>query len=77
LKISAYLQADVMMGWKFKSDKALSERNAFRWVILRPGGFSDEPGIGKVAIGRTHLMPLIPVRFLHFSTVKTKIDDHL
>ena len=49
------------MKWKYETDKALSQRDAFKWAILRPGGFSDEPGTGKVAMGRTHLMPMIPV----------------
>jgi nucleoside-diphosphate-sugar epimerase len=62
LKTSKWLH-DVMplwMKWRYESDKALSQRTAFQWVILRPGGFSDDPGTGKVTMGRTHLMPMIP-----------------
>ncbi|KZV75834.1 NAD(P)-binding protein [Peniophora sp. CONT] len=44
---------------KYLADKNLSERTAFKWSILRPGGLSDEAGTGKASIGRTHLTPSI------------------
>ena len=47
---------------QYLADKNLSERTAFKWSILRPGGLSDEPGTGKASIGRTHLSPQISVR---------------
>ena len=48
------------MNWKYEADKNLVKRTAFKWTILRPGLYADEPGTGKVSIGRTHLKP-IPV----------------
>ena len=36
---------------KYEADKNLSERKTFPWFVLRPGGLTDEPGSGKVALG--------------------------
>nr|CDI54280.1 fungal protein [Melanopsichium pennsylvanicum 4] len=36
---------------KYAADKNLSQRSAFPWFVLRPGGLLDEPGTGKVALG--------------------------
>ena len=47
---------------QYLADKNLSERTAFKWLILRPGSLADEPGTGKASIGRTHLTPSIAVR---------------
>ena len=49
--------------YKYKADKNLVQRSAFKWTILRPGGLTSEPGTGKASIGRTHLSPTISVRF--------------
>lgn len=46
---------------KYDADKSLVTRK-FPWTILRPGTLSDEPGTGKVALGKVHLAPKIPVR---------------
>ncbi|SNX85998.1 related to UPF0659 protein C216.03 [Melanopsichium pennsylvanicum] len=43
--IGAYMDA------KYAADKNLSQRSAFPWFVLRPGGLLDEPGTGKVALG--------------------------
>lgn len=48
--------------YKYKADKDLILRTAFKWSILRPGGLSNDPGTGKASIGRTHLRPTISVR---------------
>ncbi|KAI0766415.1 NADH(P)-binding-domain-containing protein [Trametes elegans] len=47
--IPAYMQA------KYDADKNLVQRTAFKWTILRPGWLTDNPGAGKVSIGKTHL----------------------
>jgi hypothetical protein len=51
------------MKWKYEADKNLSQRTAFKWTILRPGGLNNEPGTGKASIGRTHLTPTVSVSF--------------
>jgi len=43
------------MHWKYEADKNLVKRTAFKWIILRPGGLSNNPGEGNVDAGRTHL----------------------
>ncbi|KAF4611946.1 hypothetical protein D9613_003763 [Agrocybe pediades] len=45
----------VYMKWKYEADKNLVKRTAFKWVILRPGGLTNEPGVGTASVGRTHL----------------------
>lgn len=52
------------MHWKYEADKDLVQRTAFKWAILRPTGLTDGPGTGKATIGRTHLMPIISVRWV-------------
>ncbi|KAL1747746.1 NADH(P)-binding-domain-containing protein [Schizophyllum fasciatum] len=47
------------MLWKYEADKNLAQRTAFKWTILRPSGLTNEPGTGKVAVGRTHITPSI------------------
>ncbi|PPQ80875.1 hypothetical protein CVT25_001884 [Psilocybe cyanescens] len=47
------------MHWKYEADKNLSKRTAFKWSILRPGGLTNEPGVGTASIGRTHLTKTI------------------
>ena len=49
------------MHWKYEADKNLVKRTAFKWTILRPGGLNNNPGIGKGAIGRTHITQTISV----------------
>ncbi|KAJ7250857.1 hypothetical protein B0H12DRAFT_656958 [Mycena haematopus] len=46
--------------WKYEADKNLVKRDAFKWTILRPGYYDNEPGTGKASIGRTHFGPTIP-----------------
>src|SRR5262245_48249890 len=46
--------------WKYQADKNLVQRDDFR-TIVRPGAFSEEPGTGKLSIGRTHVTGSIPV----------------
>jgi len=41
--------------WKYEADKDLVKRTAFKWIILRPGGLTLNPGIGKASIGKTHI----------------------
>jgi hypothetical protein len=60
--IGTYVQA------KLDADVNLVGRTAFDWFILRPTWLTDEPGTGKVALGKTHTKPAIPVRFF-FVTV--------
>lgn len=43
------------MKYKYLADKNLSQRTAFKWVILRPGTLINDPGTGKGTIGRTHI----------------------
>jgi len=45
----------VYMHWKHEADKNLVKRDAFKWIILRPGGLTDDPGTGKVTVGRTRV----------------------
>lgn len=40
---------------KLAADRNLSKRNGFFWTILRPGHLSDEPGTGKIELGKTHM----------------------
>jgi len=47
--------------WKYEADKNLVQRDAFKWTIVRPGGFNDEPGVNKLSIGRTHVTGSIAV----------------
>ena len=53
--IGFYMQA------KYDADKNLSQRKAFKWTIMRPATLTNEPGTGKVAIGRVHLTESISV----------------
>ena len=41
--------------------RSLATRVLFKWTILRPGGLNNNPGIGKGAIGRTHITQTISV----------------
>lgn len=50
------------MKWKYEADKNLVKRDAFKWFILRPGGLNNNPGVGKAAIGRTHVTETVSVR---------------
>ncbi|PPR00297.1 hypothetical protein CVT24_004587 [Panaeolus cyanescens] len=43
------------MHWKYEADKNLVKRTAFKWTILRPGGLTNNPGVGTADVGRTHL----------------------
>jgi hypothetical protein len=45
--IGTYAQA------KLDADVDLVKRTAFDWFILRPGSLTDEPGTGKVVLGKT------------------------
>jgi hypothetical protein len=47
--------------WKYEADKNLVRRDAFKWTIVRPGGFNDDPGADKLFIGRTHVTGSIAV----------------
>ncbi|EGN94738.1 hypothetical protein SERLA73DRAFT_187791 [Serpula lacrymans var. lacrymans S7.3] len=47
------------MRWKYEADKNLVQRTTFKWFILRPGGLTNQPGIGKGDIGRTHITTTI------------------
>ncbi|SPO39941.1 uncharacterized protein PSFLO_05422 [Pseudozyma flocculosa] len=40
------------MDAKYEADKDLSRRTGFPWTVLRPGGLSDDPGTGKVALAQ-------------------------
>ncbi|KAI0072905.1 NAD(P)-binding protein [Panus rudis PR-1116 ss-1] len=44
---------------KYDADKNLVERTAFPWTILRPSHLTDSPGVGKAAIGKTHITEAI------------------
>lgn len=46
---------------KYDADKDLVKRTSFKWTILRPGGLSNDPGVGKASIGRTHITSTISV----------------
>ncbi|TRM67453.1 NADH(P)-binding-domain-containing protein [Schizophyllum amplum] len=48
------------MSCKYRADKDLVQRTAFKWTILRPNFYTDEPGTGKALVGRTHLDAYIP-----------------
>lgn len=52
---------------KLAADRDLSKRTSFSWTILKPGALLDEPGTGKVSLGRTHLSPGVPVRLFSLS----------
>ncbi|KAI0263220.1 NAD(P)-binding protein [Gloeopeniophorella convolvens] len=41
--------------WKYEADKNLVQRTTFPWTILRPSGLADDPGTGRLDIGRTHI----------------------
>ncbi|KAF8734887.1 NAD(P)H-binding, partial [Rhizoctonia solani] len=63
--------------WKYEAEKVLVKRTSFEWIILRPGGLSDNPGTGKADIGRTHLTSTISredvaTALLHLATVPSK-----
>ncbi|KIM37873.1 hypothetical protein M413DRAFT_448143 [Hebeloma cylindrosporum] len=45
----------VYMHWKYEADKNLVKRTAFNWIILRPGGLTNNPGTGTASVGKTHL----------------------
>lgn len=69
------------MHWKYEADKNLSKRTAFKWSILRPGGLTNDPGVGTASIGRTHLTKTISVsgqvqmtNFLIFNDVSQRDD---
>jgi hypothetical protein len=47
--------------WKYQADKNLARRDSFKWTIVRPGAFNDEPGTNKLFIGRTHVTGSIAV----------------
>jgi hypothetical protein len=47
--------------WKYEADKNLVQRDTFKWTIVRPGAFNDEPGTDKLSIGRTHVTGSISV----------------
>jgi len=47
--------------WEYQADKNLVQSDAFKWTIVRPGGFNEEPGTGKLSIGRTHVTGYISV----------------
>lgn len=49
------------MHWKYEADKNLVKRTAFKWIILRPGGLTDNPGTGTASVGRTNLGKTISV----------------
>ncbi|KAG8908810.1 hypothetical protein FRB99_003048 [Tulasnella sp. 403] len=55
-----YKVMPVYLDMKLAADKDLIKRTAFKWTILRPGGLRDEPGTGRVDLGRTHLTTPIP-----------------
>lgn len=57
------------MHWKYEADKNLVKRTAFKWTILRPGGLSNNPGEGKVDVGRTHLGKMISVKNLLYTVL--------
>lgn len=52
------------MHWKYEADKNLAKRTAFDWIILRPGGLTNNPGTGTASVGRTHLGKTISVYIL-------------
>jgi hypothetical protein len=52
------------MHWKYEADKNLVKRTAFDWIILRPGGLTNNPGTGTASVGRTHLGKTISVYIL-------------
>jgi hypothetical protein len=47
--------------WKYEADKNLVRRDTFKWTIIRPGAFNEEPGKGRLSIGRTHVTGSIAV----------------
>ena len=51
----------VYMHWKYEADKNLVKRTAFDWIILRPGGLTNNAGTGTASVGRTHLGKTISV----------------
>jgi hypothetical protein len=53
------------MHWKYEADKNLVNRTAFNWIILRPGGLTNNPGTGTASVGRTHLGKTISVCTLY------------
>ena len=49
------------MQMKYEADKNLSQRKAFPWFVLRPGGLSDEPSKNGVMLGERKTIT-VPVR---------------
>ncbi|KAJ3516095.1 hypothetical protein NMY22_g14291 [Coprinellus aureogranulatus] len=47
--------------WRYEADKNLVGRTGFKWTILRPGGLTDQPGTGKLSLGKAHLSVLTSV----------------
>lgn len=47
--------------YKYLADKELVSRGTdkFDWTLVRPGGLSDKPGVGKVDIGRTTITKVV------------------
>jgi hypothetical protein len=64
------------MHWKYEADKNLGKRDAFKWTISRPGRLTDEPGTGKVSVGKTHHCA-IPVRPTKRTIIYLITDDPL
>ncbi|CAE6393370.1 unnamed protein product [Rhizoctonia solani] len=63
--------------WKYEAEKVLVKRTSFEWIILRPGGLTDNPGTGNADIGRTHLTSTISredvaAALFHLATVPSK-----
>ncbi|QRV81904.1 NAD(P)H-binding family protein [Ceratobasidium sp. AG-Ba] len=63
--------------WKYEAEKVLVKRTSFEWIILRPGGLSDNPGAGTADIGRTHITSTISredvaAALLHLASVPSK-----
>jgi len=51
------------MAAKLAADRSLvseNERRKLDYTIVRPGGLSEEPGVGTVSAGKIHLSPTIP-----------------
>jgi nucleoside-diphosphate-sugar epimerase len=58
-KVLDRMNAQVMPAYykaKLAADELLTvlgERKGFQYIILRPGGLTDEPATGRVALGKT------------------------
>jgi len=61
----------VYMQWKYEADKNLVKPMAFDWIILRPGGLTNNPGTGTASVGRTHLGKIISI----YSHLPCSISD--